>query len=327
MASAKEKRERDEKRYGSAKRWADNQSGERTAITMPEGFEQFKLDKKGAYYIDLLPYKVGKGNPAAEKGELYFERTYFVHSVGPKGKLIICAQECWDKKCAVCDQRAKMQRRSDSDEDLVKSMYAKKRQLLLPLLRGAKKAALWDISYHNFGKQLKQAIDLAEGRYDQFFRPDLKGRTLRIGVIEESFSGHKFMKVVQVEFKKRDSEIDEALLEGLPCLDDLLIVPDYDKVKKLLLAGEEEDDEPVRSSKHRDDDDEDDDDDKDDSDDDEDDDEPKSSKKKSKDDDDEDDDDDDPPAKKSGKKKKSKDDDDEDDDAPFDDDDDEDDDD
>ena len=59
-------------------------------IKMPEGLSFYKV-KTGVKRLDIIPFKVGKGNPFADPGTIHFERTYWVHrNVGANNDTYCC---------------------------------------------------------------------------------------------------------------------------------------------------------------------------------------------------------------------------------------------
>ena len=335
-----------ERRYQSAKEAAEKQDSGSffPYLKLPAGAQLFKL-KEGHMLIDILPYEVGKGNPFAEKGMLYWERTFWTHrNVGANSESYLCSRKTFNKPCPVCEYRAKLQKQADDDnEDEIKSLSPSQRQLLnlIDLKFPDKGVQVFNTSYHLFGKKLNAEILSAEedDGWEKFFYLE-GGMSLKLGVGEGTFAGHSFTQVDTMHFKPRRTEYDEDMLEKAHPLDELLLETPYDKLKAILLqtdADEDEDDEDEPKSKRKSSDDDDEDEPKpkrlqagskgeeeEDEDrpakkksrdeDEDDDDEPK--KKKSKSEEEEDEEDDDWEAERAKGKKKSKDDEDEDEDEP-----------
>lgn len=270
-----------------------------TSIKIPEGVKLFKLEK-GTMFIDIIPYVVGRGNPFADKGEVHYERTFFVHrGVGPGGDSYICLKKTLNERCPVCEHRAKLAKDPDADEQLVKDMAPRERQLFNVINRKDRDAGiqLWDVSYHLFGKLLDARIqsDAADESWAMFHSPT-EGLTLVLTVAEKTFGGNTFCEVTAIDFKERKEQYKESIIDKAICLDKVLKIEEYDKLKSILLQTEDDDSDSKRGS----------------------DDDDKPSKKRASDDDDDDkpskrrsdDDDDDRPAKKASR------DDDDDDDKP-----------
>ena len=335
---------RKEREYGDAAEHASKHTGgfERTAVRLPEGVHQFLPKKPGAYKIDIAPIEVKKGkeepggNPHAKTGQIWYERTYWVYQgIGPDNNSFIAPKTFGKMKDPIAEHRKILSDQPEQDEAMkavIKKLYAKERQLfwVRDHAEPEKGWQLWDVSFHLFGKFLNEKIDGAEAedkaRWRNFFHPT-KGRTLRIIGKEKKFQKSSFLEFNQIEFKKRDEQYTEELIDELTDLDSLLIETEYKKLKEIFNSAsadddeedDEDDDRPSKkpSKRPKDDEDEDEDDDTDaDEDEDEDD---KPAKKPTKkphysdedddtdaDDEDEDEDEDDRPAKKPVKKPSKK---------------------
>ena len=113
---------------------ADKKSGDgwvSTSLVLPEGTHFFSVKKAGVRRIDILPYEVKQdGNPFAAKGSLHYERTYWAHrGIGPNNDSYICSAKTFNKKCPICEYRAKLQKDPDAEEQMVKDLAPKERQL------------------------------------------------------------------------------------------------------------------------------------------------------------------------------------------------------
>ncbi len=265
MATRKD-REKRERRVVSAKRRVaeHTDSFQRTSLNVPEGVSLFSLKKEGTYRVNILPYKVGRGNPFADKGEEHYERTYFTHAnVGPQQRAYVCLAETFKKPCPICEEQAKL-RRKGVDGDLIKALYPKERQLfnvqdVTDSKEAAKGVQLWDISFHLFGKLLDSRVRKADDDdgYEFFADPE-KGFTLKLEVEEKSIGkGKPFCNVSAIEFKARKGELDSELLEGVQCLDDMPKEVPYKELKEIFLQTGSTDDEDEDDKDDDDDDDED----------------------------------------------------------------------
>lgn len=317
------RRDRDERRskYADAYRRAEQKtSGDRSSIKIPEGMKFFSMKKEGVYRLDILPYTAGEGNKYAEPGMLYYERTFYTHrSIGPDNEIVVCPASTWRKRCPVCEYSAHLRSDPNHDKELVKNLRPKERQLFLVIDRDNRDEGpmLWDISFHLFGKLLDFRINKSskEVGYGNFWHSDEDnaGMYLEIGAEEKSYAGQKFYEAKTIDFIPRKHPIKAAILEKLPCLDELPQSMKYEVLKKLfdqtaMGADDDEKDEDTRETARRGrrhEDDEDEDEDRDD--------------EEPEDDEDDEDEDDEKPAK-SRRKKDKDDDEDEDEDEPEDDD-------
>lgn len=250
----------------SAKRWADQPDSGfvPTTVKLPDGVNSFSPKKEAVYRLEIVPYEVPKvgdagSNPNAEPGELHYERTYFTHrGIGVDENAYVCPLKTAGKPCPICEHRKELMREKDGDEDLIKELAPKQRQLwnIFDHDDSDKGVQVWDISFHLFGKQLKKEVRNAdEGDGYEYFADPEEGFTLRVGLEEKSFGGREFLEAATIGFKPRKSPIPKEVLEAAQPLDNLLIILNYDKLKSIFLQEEgvtpeekeDEDDRPVKS--------------------------------------------------------------------------------
>ena len=237
-----------ERRRASARRRVETHDtgGGSNYVKLPEGTGFFQI-KAGKYRLDFMSYvcKKGKGddggNPYFEKGELAFERTFFVHrDVGPNGDWHLCAAKTLGLPCPICEYRAKMARDPNADEEVMKELGPKERQLwIVKDLSDPDEVHVMEASYHLFGKQLDAKIrsgDEEDGY--EFFADPVEGLTVRVN-FEQSDRG-KWVEATDIEFKARREQYDEDVVDEMPDLDSVLVATPYDKLKKLFLQTDEE---------------------------------------------------------------------------------------
>ena len=194
--------------------------------------------------MDIVPFEADEGNPYAEKGEWYYERTYWAHrGVGPNNDTYVCPAKSAGLPCPICEYRAKLSRDPEADEKLVASLRPKERQLWLIHDHGDKDRGvqLWDFSHWNFGKlldQMRKDADEDETEVTDFDDPDA-GATLKVSFSEQKGGGYTFLECYNVGFKARPDGLDEEVLGHGICLDDLLRIEGYDKLKAVFLQTEE----------------------------------------------------------------------------------------
>lgn len=240
MAKTKKRKER---QRVSARQWAEQQEsgGGSNSIAIPEWVIWFSPDDKQTYRLDFLSYKTGKGNPNMQTpGVPYFERTFYTHrGIGVNEETFVCPAKTAGKRCPICEAT----KRSD-DPDLAKSLAPKKRQMwLLYNLEEPDQLLLWDVSYYLFGEMLKDRVIASdeEDGYD-FFADNEDGMTLKVAFKKKSFAGSNFYDTASIDFVPRKTKYGDEIVDELPCLDELLIVKPYDKLKSIFLQIEEGED-------------------------------------------------------------------------------------
>jgi len=257
--SNKKKKEKRNKRSTSAaakKRAETHKTGfDNTAFEMPDDVKQFALKSDKAVRLDIIPYEVGEDNPWADKGQLHYERTYWVHrGIGVDSTSYICLAKTCGDPCPICEHRAKLAKDSNADEDLIKDLAPKERQLfnVINTKEKNKGVQIWEISFHLFGKRLDKEIQNSDedDGYEKFAELE-NGFTLKCGVDEKSFGGKSFYEVSSINFKPRDDDYDEDILEQTTCLDDILIIKDYDDLKEIFLQTKDDDDDDKKDKKDK----------------------------------------------------------------------------
>lgn len=259
MSKKKKKEKRKNRSIAAiAKRRAEtHKTGfDNTAFDLLDDKKQFALKSDKAVRLDVIPYEVGEGNPYADKGELHYERTYYVHrKIGVDETSFVCLSKTCGEPCPICEFRAKLSKDPDADEDLIKDLAPKQRQLfnVINTKDKNKGVQVWDISFHLFGKRLDTEINNSDedDNYENF--AELKGGfTLKCAVEEQNRGGYQFYEVVSIGFKSRSDDYDEDILQETTCLDDILIVKDYDELKEIFLQttdGDNDDDKKSKKSK------------------------------------------------------------------------------
>jgi len=244
----KRKERKKRKTINTARRRAEQHGTgfERTTLALPEGASLFKLKNDKTVRLDIIPYVVGKGNPWADEGELHYERTYFVHrGIGAEQNSYSCLRKTLKKKCPVCEYRAKLMNSPDPDEDLIRSLAPKERQLfnVIDTSDREKGIQIWDIAWWLFGKALDAKIRNADedDDYDTFDSID-NGYTLKLGIEENHFEGRAFYSITDIDFKHRKENYDESILDEAYVLDDIIKITPYDELKKILLQNEDDED-------------------------------------------------------------------------------------
>lgn len=331
MANKKQKREERRERFNAKAAAGNRQIGNYSVFDLPGGVETLKLEIGKVKKISVVPFVAGPKNlTKSARGKLHFDAQYYVHkNVGPNKTNIVCPRQMESGRCAICDAVQEMRENPDADENTIKDLKAKLRTAMIVIDHDddEPKLRLFDTAYFkSFGQNLDEYLktidpdDEEEGYIAYFADPD-EGAIIKLRVTEGSYSGRKFPEINTFSFMPRTKPLPSDLVEGAPCLDECLRVPNYAETE-IALYGEE----TKKKGKGRKDEDEEDDDDEDEEDD------VPAPKAKSKkpasrtDDDDEDDDDDEPPVRSKSKSKKPVDDEDDEDDDDEDDDDDDDDD-
>ena len=235
--SAKDRR--NERTSAARRRAEQHESGfETTLFKLPDGMSFFNLSP-GVHEIDILPFIAGKGNPYANEGELYFERTFHCYrdvGIQEKRYVALCKLGLPDP---IQDWKKKMANNPAVDPEVIRSYTPKERQIFL--VRDKKepdKIKLLESSHFGFGKLLDNRVQNSpeDSGWDMFYFADEGGMSLRLTVTEEAMGTGKFNKVTAIDFMPRKVALPEALANHGLCLDDMLIIPAYDTLLNIFLG-------------------------------------------------------------------------------------------
>lgn len=240
-------RDRKERRSLARQRAETHASGyETTLLRMPEGLRFWEV-KEGTIDIAIVPYICGEGNPFAPKGEEYYERTFWMYKrVGPDEKPYVCPSKSFGKTDYIKEELTREMKNPNADKDYIKTLQPKERQLFLvyEVENPEKGIFLWETSYHLFGKLLDSRVKNSRDRdgWDQFYFPDEDGFDLRLTIEKVSSGGYSFLEVTAIDFMPRREPIPKEIAEHEYCLDDMLICPSYEDLKKAFLGADVFDD-------------------------------------------------------------------------------------
>lgn len=249
MANTRREKEKKKMRYSNAKEVADKQSRgfELTTLNLPKGMSLLTFKEAGMVKLDCLPYVCKAGNPMADEGMVHYERTYYVHKgINPSDDKAsyCCPQKCFGKPCPVCEYVGTIRNQPDTDQDLVKSLNSKKRQIFAVIDKAHrdKGIQIHEGSYYNgLGELIDNKIDASDedSPYRTFHHLD-SGMSLHISVKPNPPYGNSAENLEMVARKPITgglSDDGESVMVGdmeVPCLDSLLKEVSYDFLQDLI---------------------------------------------------------------------------------------------
>lgn len=249
------------KRRISAREWAEKEGKtENTLYNLPEGVELFGFAKAGKYYIDVIPYTIGKRNPQGEAGMISFGRKIGVHNnLGGDGKKrYLCRNVTWGLPCPICKFNNTLNR-----EEQKKLKLWPQSRLLLNLIDVESKSGsiqILDQAFGTakrpfFGQLLVNKLDAME-EYTYFYelKKEDGAYTLQLTVVPDSIEGTTFMKVTNIEMIPRKKDLPESILDEAVQFDDILIDMGEEGLQQILDSGHinTDDDEPQTRGRNED---------------------------------------------------------------------------
>lgn len=317
------------KRYASSYASKDSGSGSKGGVINyrnHDGEIKFFNPTEGKHRINIIPYVIKtKNHPLvksgeAEIGEKDYVLDFFTHrNVGPGEKTVICLKNTFGKPCPICEQASAL-RKAGKEKEANALKPSRRVVYNVEDLKEPGVLKVFETSHYLFEKELiEEARDDDEGGFIDFADEE-EGKEIKFRATKVKKGEMEFMEYKSFGFEDRDENLDSDLLESAISFDELLTVPTYEEVEKILYGDDEEDEDEKPKKKSKPVEDEDDDEEEPEDDDEYEEPAPKSKKSKSKKDDDEDDsdedsgedDDDEEEPKKPSKKSKPVEDDDED---------------
>ena len=287
------------KRYQSSYETKDS-GGAKTGVMdwgKVDGEVSFFKPVEGKNRINIIPYTIkSKNHPLVRKGDFeigdsdYVMDVYVHRSIGPSEASVICLKSTYGKPCPICEQSALLIKQGKEKEG--KDLRSKRRVFYnVEDLKEPGKVKIFEASHNLFEKELiDEARDDDEGGFVNFADP-AEGKEIKFRGSETSFNKTKYLEFKSFSFVDRDEPLSDDLLESAVSFDEIMRVPTYEEVEKILYGQEDDDDEPEEKPA-------------------------KSARKPSTDDDEDDEPEDDEPPKPKGKKKPAKEESDDDDDEP-----------
>lgn len=256
--------DKDKKKSAARRRAEQHTTGfETTVLRVPEGVSFFDF-KTGVHRLEILPYRVKRGkdtqggNPFAEEGELFFERTFYIwRKIGADEKSYACLSKTFGKPDPIAEFKQQESRRElNADEaKYVKSLKPQERQIFLVVDREHldKGIQILESSTFSFGALLYSRVNNSteEEGWDLFFFPDADGMTLRITIEEVDGGGFTFNKATAIDFIPRKNPLPEKYVNHGYDLDDMIVETPYEKLKAIF-DGVNTSDDSKKSGKSKD---------------------------------------------------------------------------
>lgn len=224
---------------------AESHSKGQSTVVLPDGVERFDV-KAGPNILSVIPYEVSVENHSEQVpvSEYWYEKTFGIHyNIGPMDRPRVCPAMTAGKPCPICEEQARLRKDPDADEDTVKALRPKERQLFnVEDPKGDPGVVqILEISYHLFGKQLEEEVQQED---DLAGFADIEGgKVIRVRFKKKKFGGNSYLEADRFDFKDR-KDLSNKILEEALDLDTLVQVPSYEELKKEFEGGavEDEDD-------------------------------------------------------------------------------------
>lgn len=250
----------------------DDGRGGSDILKLPQGVSFLKWEKDTKYRHIIVAFQAGKNHPLVKTGDFkegdYLPSVEFhVHKgLGVSGKKsAICMKNTYGKKCAVCDYANEL--RNKGQDDQANALKPKKQvaYIIYDVKANKKEFNVLSAPHYCFEKGLVEASRTAADNDDEFVDyPYLEkiGAIVKYMIVNSTYKDEKtgrvsnFLKVADgTSFKEitSDDDLPFDFLDKPFCLDDCLVLPDYEAVEKILFSSEDDedndDDEDKKSAK------------------------------------------------------------------------------
>ena len=221
-------------------------------LTLPRGVNVFKEEPGSRVKFDILPYVVtdpkhpdrDQEQEIALVDSLWYKRPFRVHrNVGSSNESFVCLSSI-GKKCPICEYRAELIKKG-ADKEETDALRPSLRNLYVVVPLESKKydevPHVWDISQFLFQNLLNE--ELEEDPNNEVF-PDLKeGLTLQVRFTSKTIGkSQAFAEADRIDFRERESQYDEKILEVVPSLDGMLKILTYDELHAKFFEMEDDED-------------------------------------------------------------------------------------
>lgn len=210
-------------------------------MDLPEGVREWHPETAGVQRIDVVPYEVTSDHhpDRVEKGCLWYKYPFAIHyGVGVENTSVVCPTSV-GRPCPICEERNRLAKNWAENEEVCRSLRAQKwvaYNIVDP--DDPDRVALFAFSRGKFAAFLE--TELTEGDEDNlaFYDVTEDGRTLKVRFSKDTYDGKAFIKATRLDFIQRDAMDEDEILGRVVCLDEVLQVWDYDKLKADFLQSE-----------------------------------------------------------------------------------------
>lgn len=222
-----------------------------------DGDVEFFSPKEGRNRINIIPYTIKtKNHPLVRRGEFeigdkdYVMDIYTHRGVGPSEASVICLKSTYGKPCPICEYAAQLKKQGKEDEA---GALKPSRRVFYNVqdCKNPDKLLVFEASHFLFEKELiDEARDDEEGGFVDFADEE-SGKEIKFRCLKVSKGGYEFNEFKSFSFEDRDENIPDELLESAISFDEIMNVPTYEEVEKILHGEDDDDDEPATKTKNK----------------------------------------------------------------------------
>jgi hypothetical protein len=214
----------------------------------PEVLEHLWDCKAQPHELDIIPYRVGKEDPRIKdgilrEGDWHYYLDLWVHrDVGVNRDWYVCLARNYGKPCPICEEKERIRRTDDYDEDLVRSLSPKRRAIYNVIVydddkETAKGIQIFEVAHWFMERNIVAIANAPSGRHGgniggfiPFADPD-EGKSI---AFEKKSVGKDKVDFIAHRFIDRTYTIPDEYLEKAFCLDQCIEIPTYEELSKAL---------------------------------------------------------------------------------------------
>lgn len=220
-----------------------NSGGVRKGVMNYSDVEFYKPEE-GRNRINIIPYEIKtKNHPLVKSGDFEVgEKDYlmdiFVHkNIGASESSVICLKKTFGKPCPICEQAELFKKKGKEDE--AKALNPSRRCFYNVQDLKDGKLKVFETSHYLFEKEL---IDEARDGEDGYvnFADEEEGKEISFKATKEKKGKIEYLAFKSFRFEDRDEPISDEILESAISFDEIMNVPTYEQVEKILFGSDEE---------------------------------------------------------------------------------------
>ena len=214
-----------------------------------DGDIQFFSPVEGRNRINIIPYVIkSKNHPLVKRGEFeigdkdYVMDVYVHRGVGPSEASVLCLKNTYGQPCPICEQSQVLRKQGKEEE--AGALKASRRVFYnVQDLKNPDTLKVFEASHYLFEKELiDEARDDDEGGFVDFADEET-GKEIKFRCSKVTKGKMEFNEFKSFGFEDRDENIPDELLENAISFDEILRVPTYNEVEKILYGRDEDDEE------------------------------------------------------------------------------------
>lgn len=232
------------KRYQKSYESKDSGGGVRKGV-MNYNDVVFYKPEEGRNRINIIPYIIKtKNHPMVKSGDLevgdkdYLMDIYTHKNIGASESSVICLKKTYGKPCPICEQAELFKKQGKEEES--KALKATRRVFYNVQDLKDGKLKIFETSHFLFEKELiDEARDGEEGFVN--FADEDEGKEISFKATKEKKGKIEYLAFKSFRFEDRDEPLNSDLIENAVSFDEIMNVPTYEQVEKILFGSDEDD--------------------------------------------------------------------------------------